>query len=283
MPVYDIEGNEIVIGEIPSVIANVDTIKTVNHRGWKEGGAVENTMNAFNASLSQGYTFVETDIRFTSDGVCVLLHDESINRIAYNSDGSALTETINIADITYEQALTYKFGSGANATNIATLQEFAEWCKVFNVHPYVEIKAGTQAQVEAAYDICQKEGITRNMSWISPNTTYLQYIVNIDPTARFGYLYYTAQSFETMKAMKTNYNHPFISQSFQTFGEETAQIILDEGFELEVWTLNRLNSLPSKGYSTSTAVLKWLTSNGCTGITSDDLHAQAILQANYTG
>jgi len=280
MLVYDKSGKEVAVGQ-QAIVAQTDTVKTVNHRGYTKDGAVENTMNAFKASLLHGYSHVETDIRFTADNVCVLLHDESINRIAFNSDGTELTEIVNIADITYEEALNYKFGTGSNETHIATLKEFAEWCKVFNVHPYVEIKAGTQEQVALAYDICQKEGITRNMSWIATSLTHLRYIVDLDRTCRFGYLYYTAESFETMKTMKTSYNHPFISQSFQSFSEDNAQTILDEGFELEVWTLNRLSSLQAKGLKTSTELLKWVTSNGCTGITSDDLHAQAILQDTY--
>lgn len=279
MSIYDVNGNIIPTGGSESGSESHDYfVKTVNHRGWTKNGACENTIDAFNGSVAQGYLYVETDIRLTSDGVWVLLHDESINRIAYNSDGSAIENTVNIADITYEQALTYKFGSGSHATTIATLKEFAEWCLVHSIHPYVEIKAGNQTTIAEAYEICQKAGISRNMSWISPTMSYLGHIVALDPFARFGFLYNTSAYISQMETLKTNYNRPFISQSFQGFSVEGAKAVLDAGMELEIWTLDRLNSL--SGIGDYKAVLKWCVQNGCTGVTTDDIHAQQILLAD---
>ena len=56
-------------------------MRSINHRGYNKI-APENTIPAYALSKENGYKYVETDVRFTSDGIPVLLHDVSINRTA---------------------------------------------------------------------------------------------------------------------------------------------------------------------------------------------------------
>ena len=51
----------------------------VSHRG-AAGIAPENTLSAVKAGVSAGAPFIEIDIRLTSDGVPVLMHDRSLDR-----------------------------------------------------------------------------------------------------------------------------------------------------------------------------------------------------------
>ena len=83
-------------------------VKSVNHRGY--GDAPENTLPAFIMSCKKGFEYVECDVALTSDGIPVLLHDDTINRTARNADGSQLSEDVNIKDITYAQAVSYDYG-----------------------------------------------------------------------------------------------------------------------------------------------------------------------------
>ena len=55
------------------------TIRLQAHKG-DSVNAPENTMAAFRAACDEGYEFIELDPKFTSDGVCVLHHDWTINR-----------------------------------------------------------------------------------------------------------------------------------------------------------------------------------------------------------
>jgi glycerophosphoryl diester phosphodiesterase len=50
------------------------------HRGFSREG-LENSMAAFRAAVDLGYRYLETDVHTTSDGVLVLFHDETLDRV----------------------------------------------------------------------------------------------------------------------------------------------------------------------------------------------------------
>ncbi|MDR1351484.1 MAG: hypothetical protein LBJ59_12060 [Zoogloeaceae bacterium] len=62
------------------------------------GGAlveVENTLSGFRAALVAGVQQFETDIQLTSDGCMVIMHDDTVDRMCVNADGSPATGAVN--------------------------------------------------------------------------------------------------------------------------------------------------------------------------------------------
>lgn len=148
------------------------TVISLLHRGMS-ALAPENTDIAFIYGAKYGFNYVETDVRFTSDGVPVLLHDATINRTGRNADGTTFSTTINIRDITYTQALQYDFGhwkgSVFDGTKIPKFEDFIALAKSLGLHVAVELKESdiTQAEFNILSDIVKNARMENHTMWLS--------------------------------------------------------------------------------------------------------------------
>lgn len=70
------------------------------HRGFSPAG-LENSMAAFRAAVGLGYRYLETDVHTTSDGVLLVFHDESLDRVTDGKGriGGLTAETVARARI----------------------------------------------------------------------------------------------------------------------------------------------------------------------------------------
>lgn len=220
------------------------SVKSINHRGFNTI-APENTLPAFKLSKINGFNYVECDVSLTSDGVPVILHDDTINRTARNADGTEISQTINITDITYEQALQYDFGiwkgSQYSGTKIPTLVEFCELCHKAGLYAYIEIKNSalfTQESIENLLDIVEKCGMKNSVTWISFKPAYLRYVVNANPLARIGYVYggnVTEELVLRAKGFCTGKNEAFIDLSAYDVTAEQCAMCAAFGVPVEAW------------------------------------------------
>lgn len=253
-------------------------VKSVNHRGWYK--APENTLVAYKQSRLNGFKYVETDVSFTSDDVAVLLHDPTINRTARNADGTEISETINITDITYEEVLEYDFGIYKNSqyagTKIPTLAEFCALCKNIGLHPYIEIKTYgmTQANVESIVNIAYENGLKGNCTFISFSDSLLEYVKAVDGSARLGFLNaynsdVTQSDIAKAQALKTDENEVFIDARINALTSTGVELCATAGLPIEVYDGTSVNVLTMPAY--------------VTGVTADSTVADRILyQANIT-
>lgn len=113
---------------IDSLIAQLEDsedkkILVVAHRGdWRN--APENSLQAIQNCIEMGVDMVEIDVRETSDGVLVLMHDETIDRTTTG------TGKVNEVSWDYLQTLRLRDGIGHSTPHkIPTLEEALLLCK----------------------------------------------------------------------------------------------------------------------------------------------------------
>ena len=85
------------------------SIRLQAHKGYS-AAAPENTMAAFKAACDAGYEFIELDPKFTSDGVCVLIHDWTVNRTGRIADGGSLLLDTRVDGLTLAELNAMDFG-----------------------------------------------------------------------------------------------------------------------------------------------------------------------------
>ena len=90
------------------------------HRGASEYYP-ENTLSSFYAGVDMGANGIENDVQRTKDGVLVIFHDDTIDRV---TDGSG-----KVSDYTYEELLkfTVKNEKYNRADKIMTFEEFLKY------------------------------------------------------------------------------------------------------------------------------------------------------------
>lgn len=259
-----------IVSHVNTMFANV---KAVNHRGFNLL-APENTLPAFCMSKKNGFRYVEADVRFTSDGVPVLLHDASINRTARNADGTTISSTVNIADITYEQALAYDFGIWKGAeyagTKIPTLAQFMELCRNIGLTPRVELNVLTTANATTMFNVIDSCGMARKTEYNCNDQTVLQKILELEPCATIvrGMGNHNSSTVDVLGAMKTVNNTIIINAEYTVV--TSAFITQCQGYdiELEVYTVDSSNVILGLDPYIS-------------GVTSDYMNAAEVLFENY--
>lgn len=249
-----------------SAVANV---KAVNHRGYNTV-APENTIPAFKLSRKMGFKYIETDVRFTSDNVPVLLHDATINRTARNADGSALDSTVSIANITYEEALTYDFGIWKSleyaGTRIPTLAELMKLCRDNGLTPRVELNVLTVANAITMFNVINSYGMARKVEYNCNNIEVAQKFLELEPQATivYGMNSYSEATVNSLASLKTNFNTIIINMLTSGLSTACIEKCKETRIELETWNVNDV------------AVIRNL-DPFVSGVTSDSLNASMIL------
>ncbi|HLR03306.1 MAG TPA: glycerophosphodiester phosphodiesterase family protein [Virgibacillus sp.] len=94
-------------------------IKALAHRGYRLKYP-ENTLSAYKAAYELGFSHLELDVHLSKDGIPVLMHDKTINRM---TDGTGL-----IKDYTLEELKRFRVGKEGNE-RIPTFAEGLQFAK----------------------------------------------------------------------------------------------------------------------------------------------------------
>ena len=243
---------------------NTDSIvKGIAHRGYS-AKTPENTLPSFRSAKLQGFNYIETDVRFTSDNIPVLLHDSDIDRTS-NGEGA-------IKDMSLEQVKQFDFGSWKDpsfeGTSIPTLEEFLDLCSKNEICPYIEIKTGTKTQVELMLRLVENYGLLDKATIMSFDRALLKHAHNYDDNIRLGVLT-TAVKEATItlaKSLKGDNNEVIIVASH--WDSNTIELCENNSLPLEVWTVDELFDILSMPQYV-------------TGIISNVFHAGMVIHDTY--
>lgn len=157
----------------------------IAHRG-ASGYAPENTLAAFRRAVSQGVTFIETDLHLTRDAHFVAIHDETVDR---TTSGQGEIQRLTLAEVRRLDAGSW-FASEFIGERIPTLSEILEFTKKHDVVFYLELKpngfwGGEHALVSSLRDSAEIPRVVI----ISFDAAILAALRKIDPTLMTGLLY----------------------------------------------------------------------------------------------
>jgi glycerophosphoryl diester phosphodiesterase len=127
-------------------------LRVGGHRG-ASAVAPENTYAAFEQAIKDGGEYTETDIRATSDGALVLVHDAALDR---TTDGAGPVSAITLEELRKLDAGSW-FGEAFRGERIPELPEFLAW---------IEARAPFGAAIEVK--ATGVGGAVAAMAWASP-------------------------------------------------------------------------------------------------------------------
>lgn len=157
-------------------------ILSAAHRGFLTE-APENTIFAFRAAVEAGVDYLESDIQFTSDGVPVMFHDTTINRVVNGHTGAISDYTW--AEVQDFDVYTYfqtqypaKWKEEFEDARILSLEQYLKMAKGFGVKSILEIKvAGSTdylktVNVKTIKELIKQYDYADEIFWTGSLTTY---------------------------------------------------------------------------------------------------------------
>ena len=249
-------------------------LRGVNHRGFCII-APENTLPAFRLSRLQGFTFVETDVHFSSDGIPVCIHDSNVAR---TSNGYGV-----VSEMTLEQLRKLDFGSWKGRefadTVIPTLEEFLTLCRSIGLIPYIELKDGTKEQVALVVSLVNKYGFSDKAVYISFKIALLSYVLDSDLSARVGYLTSVVNE-DTIKSVE-RVRSVIMANSFDNrgaFGDQGQVFIDSSDYRIEVINLCKNSGIPLEVWTVDSVGDILSLPPYVSGVTSNSLHAGRVIK-----
>lgn len=199
-------------GADPNIIfqaRNVDDTVYPPYSKWYIKAAAENQ-----------YDRVRFNVRITSDGEYVLIHNNTINAEARNSDGTQLSETVNSYGNTYATLNSYdwgiKYGAKYAGYGVPTLEEACKYAALFNLGVTIETSfIPTLTEKTEIAEILAKYSLLENCIMIVANSqlTGMSDWMDIAPCISpmvGGDISYLTTNLSNIQALKTDFNEIYI-------------------------------------------------------------------------
>ena len=198
---------------------------TYAHRGASEYYP-ENTLSSFYAGVEMGANGIENDIQRTKDGVLVVFHDDTIDRV---TDGSG-----KVSDYTYRELLrfTVKNEKYNRFDKIMTFEEFLKYFAWRDLTLAIELKQFGIAK--DVIDMIDDYGARDKCIITSFKYEELVAAREYDKDFRLGFLYSGATDADRIEKLKA-INATQACPKATVLTPEELKLIHENGFECRGW------------------------------------------------
>jgi glycerophosphoryl diester phosphodiesterase len=235
-------------------------VKAIAHRG-DTIDAPENTIPAYQKAKEKGFSYVESDVRFSSDGYPVMAHLDEVE-----GNPGVYVSTSTLAELQSLDVGSWK-SAEYTGTKIPTFKEFITFCKKNNLHPYIHVKAGDTTQLQGLSTTVKRLGMSERVTWLCQSGSYATAVTAVESKARIGYMTpdISQTRIDAANTLKTGQNEVFLDVEYSVVDQTGSDLCLDNGFGLECYIVND-----------ETAVIN-LSEIGVTGITTDTMNVAEVL------
>lgn len=171
----------------------VKRIARIGYRPYDGTTPPEQSLASYEEAVKNGYSILLCDVRTTSDGKFVALHDATINSYACDAEGNRIKDSapINISDITLAQADEYDFGiykgEQYKGTKIMRVADFIDFCAKNKVRPHLELKETfTTKKLDELVALIKQYNVQDNLMINGQNADNLRYLAAALPNAAMG-------------------------------------------------------------------------------------------------
>lgn len=162
------------------------------HRGVSTD-APENTMAAFREAIRQGYDIIELDPKFTKDGVCVILHDGTLDRTGRICGRRSEGVSRRIADTSYAELAEIDVGEWFApcfaGERIPSLAQVLDLAREAGIEMKLDgcVREFTEEQIESLFSTVETHGDLRRVGLTSPVLPLLRRYAERFPAAPLHY------------------------------------------------------------------------------------------------
>ena len=205
------------------------------HRG-ASGYAPENTLEAFLLAIEQGADGIELDVQLSKDGVPVVIHDETVDRV---TGQSGFVKDFTLQELKEMVVLRERFAKYRDA-RIPTLREVLYAVRPSGIAVNIELKTGIYWYPEIEKKVAaivEETGMKDRVIYSSFNHYSVQKLKSIVPDAETAYLFSDVILRVDDYAAKSGVDglHPAV---YHVKMAEFLSEYLASGLKTRVWTVN---------------------------------------------
>jgi len=228
-----------------NIFSGDNGIKYIGHRGIG-GLAPENTLPSFELAGKLKFWGTECDVRTTSDGNWIILHDDSVDRM---TNGTGKIKNLSLSKV---NSLTINSGKNIGdykGVKILKLQDYLLICKKWGIVPVIDMKPSDNLRhYDKFIQILKKNGDVKKIVVISSSTESLKELRRRDKYLTLGLLCsdINASNINFVKSL----GNAFINSSCRNITSSQVTLCHENNIKVGAWTVDDIliaDSLIQKG------------------------------------